>query len=237
MILIIPIYLINNDLVELTNNCLNSLIDNQPERVMIVDDGSTLPYGDNVFTTTLKAEMHRLDKNYGYTRAVNEGIKKCDDEIIIIGNNDLKFSEGWLEAIIGPLEFADIVSLPTSEPAHYVTPRNDIVENEKFGSIFAIKRKVFDEVGLFDEGLGRGYFSDIDFHLRAYSEGFKIVKNYNVVLPHSTKSTFKMVDPNDLSYKYSAEQFLKKWGTLDDSKLFSELRDKRVEPVVKKTGR
>jgi len=213
---ILPIYLINNELLEATERCLMSMSQETPNKVIIVDDGSPLSLGeDNYFVKLVNAKIIRLPSNQGYTKAVNAGLKDVSGSILIVGNNDLLFPDKWLTALIKPLlNGYDISSLPTVEPGAGVTTSQRISEGEKFGSIFAFKRAVYDKLGGLDEGLGRGYFTDLDFQKRAEDAGFRVGKNYELAITHQPKSTYKLVDPEDTQYEESKIKFKKKHGSI-----------------------
>ena len=136
-------------------------------------------------------------------------------DVIIIGNNDLLFMPGWLDALLEPLKQGyDISSIPTIEPEQPFTPKPGIVLGEKFGSLFALTRPVLTKLEGLDESLGRGYFTDLDFQKRAQDAGFRDGKSYSLAVHHLPKSTFKVVDPEDKMYLQSKEAFIKKYGKI-----------------------
>lgn len=212
---ILPVYLINNELLEMTQRCLLSLNQDRPDEVIIVNDGSPLPIGeDDPFIKMVDGKVISLPKNYGYTVAVNTGLKAAQGDIIIIGNNDLLFTPGWLGAIQKPLkEGFDISSIQVVDEGQPVRNSQEITTGDKFGSLFALKRKVYEKLGGLDETLGRGYFTDLDLHKRAEKAGFKVGKYWGSVVTHSPKSTFKIVDPEDKYYLEAMKKFEKKWGS------------------------
>lgn len=202
--LIIPCFWATDELVETTKKCLDSLKYGQPDEVIVVDDGS--PIKTDLATITLK-------ENQGYTVAVNTGLNKAKGEIIIVGNNDLVFTPGWLDAILLPLERGyDIASIGISDQGYETEDR--ITEGDKFGSLWAMKRKVYKKLGGLDEDLGRGYFTDLDYQRRAEEAGFRIGKNRNHLVEHEGKGTFKIIDPDDKGYRESMKKYYLKWGEI-----------------------
>lgn len=215
--LILPCYWVNRDLIETTEQCLMSLAHSgaKLDEIIIVDDGS--PAGmrpeDYFMNLNPHTRVVHVEANRGYTIAVNRGLEAATGNAIVVGNNDLLFTRGWLEAILRPLQQGfDIATLPTIERNAGITTRDEITTGEKFGSLFALTRKVLDTIGNLDEDLGRGYFTDLDFQKRAEDAGFKVGKNYQVAVHHVSKSTFKVVDPEDKMYLDAKERFIKKYG-------------------------
>ncbi len=214
--LVIPCYWVNRELIESTERCLLSLADSgrQPDQLILVNDGS--PKGmapDNYFISRTKAQTVEVEANRGYTIAVNRGLKASTGDVVIIGNNDLLFTKGWLDAILEPLKQGyDISSVATIEPKKSFVPSPGIVEGDKFGSLFAMTRRVLTKLGGLDEDLGRGYFTDLDLQKRAQDAGFKDGKSFKVAVQHLPKSTFRVVDPDDKMYLESKEAFIKKHG-------------------------
>lgn len=214
--LILPVYIVNNELLEMTERCLLSMTQELPDEVIIINDGSNLAFDEtNYFVGITKAKIISFAKNYGYTMAVNTGLQAAKGDIIIIANNDLTFPEGWLTGLLKPLkEGWDISTVATEEGDHEVIPVPRTTTGGKFGSIWAMKRKVYEKVGPLDVKLGRGYFTDLDFQKRAEDLKFKVGKNHGMVIQHEAKATYKIVDPDDTQYLEAKEKFRKKWGSV-----------------------
>lgn len=45
-----------------------------------------------------------LDRNYGFVKAVNEGLKYSKNKYVVLQNNDTEVTKGWLELLKYPLE-------------------------------------------------------------------------------------------------------------------------------------
>lgn len=195
--IIIPAYYASDELVAITERCLRSLhLTGKPEEVILIDDGSPIeasqPFSD--------AEI-RIPENLGYASAVNVGLEYAQGDILIVGNNDLTFHEGWLTELLRPLdEGFDVVTCWTSDQKYKL--KNQIEDEAKFGSLFAMRREVYETVGGFDEQF-RGYFSDDDYRKRILAAGFKIGKNLNLVVEHLAKATYSQTDPEDKEFQKS----------------------------------
>lgn len=213
--LIIPCNWINQELVDMTIDCLNSIndtTDDQPEEIIIIDDGSPIEmkFEDN---TDFKQKFTTLRKeiNGGYASAVNMGLYHAQGDILIIGNNDLTFSENWLTELLKPLEMGyDIATCWTSDQDN-IEIKDYIEEDAKFGSLLAMRREVYDLVGPFDEQF-RGYFTDTDYRRRVLNEGLTIGKTYNLCVDHKAKATYDLTDPDDFEFRRSSRLYEIKWG-------------------------
>lgn len=187
--LIIPSYWANRKLFELTTRCLDGIWDAPLQIISIAD-------------------------NQPYTVNVNNALRAATGDILIIGNNDLVFPENWLERLLSVLERGyDIATCWTSDQKD-VFLEEGIEEDTKFGSLFAMKRAVYDKLGGFDEQF-KGYFADTDYRRRALDAGFKIGKNLNLVVGHEAKSTYKVVDPDDEEFLHSQRLFEAKYGWVE----------------------
>jgi GT2 family glycosyltransferase len=205
---IIPCYFLDKSYVTMTSECLESLEFGRPDEVILVDDGSPYP---TLFENCDK--QINLPENKGYAYAVNRGLEVATGDVIIIGNNDLLFTPEWLTGLLLPLEQGyDISTIPTSDQT-WVT-EDKITSGDKFGSLFAMKREVYETLGGFDEQF-RGYFTDLDYRRRALDAGFTIGKNWNVLVEHEAKATYKLTDPYDDEYNTAKELYIKKWGKLE----------------------
>lgn len=206
--IVIPCYWYNQELVELTKSCLESLEFNG--EIIVVNDGSPISaHFDGV---------KQIDRpvNGGYAAAVNTGLKAAKGDIIIVSNNDTLFIQpDWLDHLLLPIKQGyDISTIRSTEPDGWNTEER-IQENAKFGCIFAITKHALDTVGYFDESLGKGYHEDADLYYRALGRGLTIAKNHAGLVHHIGKQTYKTIDPDDKLFEVSSKNFIKKWGVID----------------------
>jgi GT2 family glycosyltransferase len=183
---IIPCYWHSKKLLDMTSECIGGVWD--------------------------KGEVLVIADKQSYAKNVNKGFKIARGDIIVVLNNDLKFIDPyWLHHLTEPLKEYDICSIRTTEEGWET--RDELEEDAKFGSIWAFRREVYDEIGDLDESFGN-YFEDLDFHKRATDAGFRVVKNHNGLVEHLGKATFKEIDPKDKQYQRGMELFEKKWGSV-----------------------
>jgi GT2 family glycosyltransferase len=210
--LIIPCYFVDESFVKMTEKCIQSIETkgDHIDELIIVDDGS--PYEVPDFEQEGIIFVKR-DTNGGYAAAVNSGLNRATGDTIIICNNDIEFIQpDWLSHLLKPLkEGYDIASIRTTDCDGWITD-DYLSEGDKFGSIWAMKRNVYNSVGGLDESFGKGYFEDLDYQKRAEDAGFKVGKNHAGLVHHVGKATFSVVDTDDRSYRTAMEVFRKKHG-------------------------
>ena len=85
-----------------TIECLESIKEHTliPYRLVWVDDGSRRPERDAVMNHIEKAGIECVmifhEKNRGFTKSVNDGIRLCESDYLAVINNDIIVSSGWL---------------------------------------------------------------------------------------------------------------------------------------------
>jgi GT2 family glycosyltransferase len=165
--------------------------------------------------------------NLGFAGACNQGIRAASGQWVVVMNNDVLLSPGWLE---GLLEAArrwglDLVSPAIREGEHNydiasygreLTGRmGGVVRRGKASGIcFMAHRRVFDTIGLFDENFRIGQYEDKDLFLRATLAGFGLgtvggafLHHFGSVTQNSMKAA-RIVKPYARDNK---EYFIRKW--------------------------
>jgi GT2 family glycosyltransferase len=200
----------------MTVDCLNSLFnttDKELDEVIVIDDGSPIRV-EFVNDTNFKHNIQNYTKgkNGGYSSAVNMGLFYAKGDIIIVGNNDLIFDKDWLPKLLKPFEEGfDVATCWTTDQKYKLEPV--VSETDKFGSLFAMKRNVYETIGGFDEQF-KGYFADTDYIERINQAGFRIGINKNLAVKHLAKATYKVTDPDDSEFKRAKLLFEAKYGYL-----------------------
>src|SRR5476649_648429 len=152
--------------------------------IIVVDNGSNDGTGDFLAgNNDLKLITNQT--NLGCSAAWNQGVKAADDAgWVIILNNDVVLSPGWLEGLLACAEEwnLDIVS-PAFREGHdeydfepyahdYVARMSGVLRfGVAQGICFMINRRVFEKIGFFDENFRIGQFEDADFFRRAIIAG------------------------------------------------------------------
>lgn len=157
------------------------------------------------FDKKLKLNLIKLDKNYGFSKAVNEGIKASKAEYVILLNNDTHVGRHFVEELLKEIETNEEIFAAQALMLQYDNPELIDSAGDYFcglgiafstgkdcrlseyhirENIFsacagaAIYRKnVFDKIGLFPEEFF-AYLEDVDVCYRAKLYGYK-----NIVVP------------------------------------------------------
>jgi glycosyltransferase involved in cell wall biosynthesis len=135
--------------------------------VIVIDDGSKedcQPIIDS-FKTKLNLKFEKLNHG-GVCRARNAGIKLAQSDILAFFDDDAIADPNWLKAINDTMQTEDLIVGRVKVLHHsfwgYFAPHYDRGETLKptdslLEGNCAIKRSVFDKVGLFDENIDYGH--------------------------------------------------------------------------------
>ena len=164
-----------------------------PVEIIVVDNGST--DGSQAWARDNDARVIELQTNFGFARAVNEGVRVAHSDVVVILNNDLRLDRRWMEQIIsglGTASFAVGKVLSLAEPDRidgtfdaiccggtawrcgagsldgpvWAEPRTIAIP--PFTAI-CLRREDFLRIGGLDETFG-SYLEDVDFGLRSASK-------------------------------------------------------------------
>ncbi len=181
--------------------CLEALREQSvPCSVLVIDDGSEDGSRDFVARRFPEFECLRLERNGGFAKAVNQGLKHCRTEYVALLNNDTEVDINWvregLQALQTHSEYSFFASkivdfndrsridaagdtygrtgLPlkrgNGEPVGRYA-RNEPVLGASAGAAF-YRMSLFDEIGLLDEDYFM-YLEDVELSLRASLAGHK----------------------------------------------------------------
>lgn len=144
----------------------------------------------------------KLDKNYGFSKAVNEGIKLSRAEYVLLLNNDTVLKQDFLAKLLETIEKDKNIFAVSSKMIQYnnqeliddagdeynifgwaykVGDGKSIKEFTSKRNVFSAcagaalyRKSVFEEIGYFDENFF-AYMEDIDISYRARIYGYKNV--------------------------------------------------------------
>ena len=208
--LIVPVYSANAELLGIAQDCLDSLEYGRPDELVVVDDGSPVPFS----WSRQVDHLIQLTENGGYVSAVNRGLAVAMGSILIVGNSDLLFLPDWLHHLVQPLrEGYDISSIRTTEPDGWET-EDRLEENAKFGCLFALTKRTYEDLGGLD-GRFLHYFADTDYRRRALNAGYRIAKNHRGLVAHKGSATYDIADPGDTRVAADARTFVAIHGFLE----------------------
>jgi GT2 family glycosyltransferase len=211
-----------------------------PHEIIVVDNGSdepTLRVLDSLAAEHGVRVVHN-GRNLGFGGGMNVGMAHARGDVVVILNNDVIVTEGWLEDMIGALESRRTVgctaprsNVVASEQILAVPYKDDVamhrfaadrrrglrgrgyVAHRVVGFCLCLDRAVIDGIGGFDPRYGLGNFEDDDLAVRIRAAGWGIFVCDDVFIHHFGSVSFKA---NALDHRAHMERnwraFSEKWG-------------------------
>jgi glycosyltransferase involved in cell wall biosynthesis/ADP-heptose:LPS heptosyltransferase/ubiquinone/menaquinone biosynthesis C-methylase UbiE len=214
-----------------------------PFELIIVDNRSkadTVKYLKKLRTAKKNVKVILNKENLGFPKGVNQAIKISSGNYIVIANNDIIVTKGWLNRLIelaekdkkvglvGPIsnsvsgvQFDKNAGYKTIEEMHVYAAK--VCENNK-GKFFhfprvaflctLIKKEVINKIGGLDERFSPGNFEDDDFCLRAQLAGYKTIIAQDVFIHHFGSKSFIAggLDKYQERLDINKKTFVDKWG-------------------------
>ena len=196
----VSIVIPNYNGIKYIRDCLDSLkAQTMKAQIIVVDNGSD-DASDEAAASYENVKVIKLDKNYGFWRAVNEGIRASSGRYVILLNNDTKADSSFVEelykAIDGKENTFSAASrmLAMSDPGT-IDSAGDLYcalgwafargkgknsgRYDREANVFSAcagaaiyQKALIDELGGFDEA-HVSYLEDVDIGYRARVRGFK----------------------------------------------------------------
>ena len=197
----VSIVIPNYNGIKFIQKCLEALLADAPQaEILVVDNGSADGSRQLVEEKFPGVRLIALDQNYGFPRAVNEGIQASSRPYVILLNNDTQVLPGFTDALTDALTTdrhafsAQAKLLCLSDPEKIDDAGNfycalgwafargkdrSAAYYEEAGTIFAAcagaaiyRRAVFEEIGYFDEA-HFAYLEDVDVGWRGRIAGYR----------------------------------------------------------------
>lgn len=208
--------------------------------VIVVDNGSgpdTIAYLKTIDDPRVRVIYNGT--NLGFGGGNNVGIAAATGDYIVVLNNDVIVTDGWLDRLLGA--FDRIPGLGMSAPRSNKIVGNQMTPDAKYddeagvhayaaqrarlwkdsgyitdraiGFCLCIDRRVIDEIGGFDERFVLGNFEDDDLCIRVRAAGYKIYVCDDSFIHHFGSQSFIA---NKVDYRATMagnwERFAQKWG-------------------------
>lgn len=184
------------------DDCLRSLKEQtfKDFEILIVDNASEDESADFIEEHYPEITLVRLGQNYGFSRAVNEGIKRTTSPYLILLNNDTRCDSSFVEQLVSEIEKSDKVFSVASKMVQMYAPEKldgagdlycalgwafargkdrSVKRYDKPGKVFSAcagaaiyRRDLFEQIGYFDE-FHFTYLEDVDVGYRARIMGYE----------------------------------------------------------------
>lgn len=228
-------------------------------RLIMIDNASTDGTGDYLRSLkrsgNIALEVILNGRNLGFVEGMNQGIERSLAPYVCLANNDLFFTDGWLEEIISVFESdrrigvlnpnsnnlglrpavgQDLYSL--AQQLHREFKGGFAEMPFCIGFCMVIRREVFAGAGRLSEEFSPFYFEDSDFSLKAEKAGYLIgVSRGSYVWHDEHGSLGSLGRKNEEYFARSRGIFRKKWGKilklliiLDNEKKLGEALDQAI---------
>lgn len=198
-------------------NCIEKLLKAKEQgdfHILVIDNGSA----DGSLEKAREYESRGVLKlvafsgNKGFCGAVNEGIRRCKTEYVLLLNNDTEVTEGFVYQLEQFMDYHPKAFSASSKMLSLKQP--DIIDDcgdlycalgwafglgkgksaaryNRDGEIFAAcggaaiyRREIFEKIGLFDEN-HFAYLEDIDIGYRALIRGYRNYYCHSAVVYHA----------------------------------------------------
>ncbi len=209
-----------------------------PYEIIIVDNGSEEE--TTSWLRTLEDVRVIFNKeNRGYAVGNNQGFAAAQGDFVVMLNNDVIVTEGWLDGLLEPFnrigglgvtaprsnkvagdqQLSDCNYGDTDSMHRYAAQRRQRLRSSGYltdraiGLCLCIDRRVIDEVGGIDPSFGLGNFEDDDFCMRVRGAGYKIYVCDDVFIHHFGSQTFAANNVDwTATMQQNAHKFAQKWG-------------------------
>jgi GT2 family glycosyltransferase len=187
-----------------------------------------------------KVKLIFNSKNYGFAKGNNIGMKKATGDYIILLNNDVRVTPGWIERLVyhAKLDKIGLVGPVTNsigneskididynwnnakqieeKSAHYAYSHWGETLKLKNIAAFAwiIPRKVYKKIGALDEQFGKGLFEDDDYCMRVNKAKLDILCAEDAFVHHEGGASTSWGSPEfQLLFNTNKAKFEQKWKT------------------------
>jgi GT2 family glycosyltransferase len=228
---IMPCWIINEELVKLTMSAIDSLGD---VNLIVVDNGSTLGGG---YLRSVADIYIRNKENLGYAKAVNQGLMLCHlSQYIAIANNDIRVSPNWKEVAKEVLANDEAYSchfrmLSYDEPFSY-GDLTALTGKERWCSSSFFVLSPSEQKFLYDENFLNSY-DDYDYWKRVRDAGLLTAYTNKASYQHKDSSSQVLRPDRSENNKKNYEYFKEKHGEYPDilfAKTYPDQMTKKWRP-------
>jgi GT2 family glycosyltransferase len=206
-------------------------------KIIVVDNAST--DGTKEYLRDLEEKLADKIKviynkeNVGFVRGVNQGFGFSTSAYVCLANNDLIFTKGWLNEIVGLFERYKSIGIlnPNSNTLGVCPKKEGQIEGladdlkRKYNGVFmrmpfcsgfcmVMRRDIMDKNGGLSNDYAPMFFEDTDICMKAKEMGYLIGAAKGAYVWHKEHGSFKEGDESDKIFKRNLKIFQEKWGKI-----------------------
>jgi len=201
---IILSYAKNNDIFEMNNRCIDSILNstkNHNFNIFLIETESNIEY------KYIQPEVTVIQPNteFNYNKFLNIGFEYCKNEWILISNNDTVYHENFLEEMLRIYDTnKEIVSMSPMDDTWYrhqsFNKEVDVhygyrVSYEIAGWSIFINKKIIESFGKFDEKF-KFWYQDDDYSQMLQKYKFIHVLATKSKVTHLLNKSHNLINPN-----------------------------------------
>ncbi|GMV14755.1 MAG: glycosyltransferase [Polyangiaceae bacterium] len=180
------------------------------------------------------ARLARSDQRRGFAASVNAGVALCRAGSIVVLNDDVVVTPGWLDALLARLRadprvaWVGPVSNDTGDEASVGADYSTLEELLAFASRASgppreveklalycalLDRAAFETVGGLDQGYRRGMFEDDDLAMALGARGKRVLLAPEVFVHHAAGTTLRALSPFEYfaTFELNRRRFEQRW--------------------------
>ncbi|MCJ8013897.1 glycosyltransferase family 2 protein [Paenibacillus sp. KQZ6P-2] len=235
--IVIPSY----NQVEYLARCIESIMTHtaEPYEIIVVNNASTDETDAYLEKRSLQIRSKRLDTNHGFSGGVNQGIMMAKGDTIVILNNDVLVTPGWLTHMLRCLQSDSMIGA-VGPVTNYISGDQQIAVPYKtvdqmweyaathfkpdetkwrqtdrlVGFCILFRRELLERVGYFDEGFRVGNYEDDDWMIRIRLSGLKLLIAGDSFIHHFGSVSMKNLGQKQFNavHRHNELYFREKWG-------------------------
>jgi len=237
-----------------TRACFDSLYSSSAyenwELIIVDNDSSdgTVEYLQQFATAHDNVRLILNQTNVGFARGNNQGMVAASGEFIILLNNDVIVTQGWMGkmvaylvreeiGLVGPvtnsigneakvnLGYTDVAQMPQLAAAYMQVHHGQCFEIKVLAAFcLGMRRTLIDEIGLLDERFEIGMFEDDDYSRRVRKKGYRIVCARDIFIHHVGGASFFRLPREEYLRIFATNKtrYEEKWGEVWEPHQYAE---------------
>lgn len=242
----VSIVLLSYNSPEMLNESIKSILKRSfyPNFELIIVDNNSNKETINIlnkYKNNSKIKLVFNKKNYGFAKGNNIGLKKSNSEYIILLNNDILVTPGWISrllfytkkrniGLVGPAtnsigneakidikyKLKNITDMENKAREYTSLHWGETLEVRNIAAFcWMMSKKTYKRIGSLDERFGRGMFEDDDYCKRIINDKKQIIIVDDVFIHHYGGVSFKKIQSKEYKklFKENKIKFESKWKT------------------------